>query len=520
MKSVYSNRSLRSAPFISALLAVALAASPALGQGAEGDGASTAAERAAARSQADTEARARALLETLASATSAEERLAAAKALAALRPTPVAFLESHFARERGSTDADRRAVLAAIEAEVPDEQGRFRTPGRSTKRAERAADEFDWLAELAKLSPRPGLADTLTDVATLRALAASTDPEAGDAILRFVFGDAGLIYRDEGGRYLRKMSPYSLPALIRGSQSRKNRSMARYANYQLERLDRQNPFKAFADAPTDDLEIAVLEAFAESQYREAVYTVLDQVDHATPRVRAAARAAWLEYMTGKPPREAPKRKLELPGGKLTEEEEPLWLDHRELGEIALRRRLEELTGTKPERKATPAEMSEELFAFYDQRRTREVDAELAAGLARADDGDLEGAVALFDRILVQEPDYAKRDQMAPVYLRHAEARADAGAWREAAIAYGKAHSVAPEGEHAKEALSQHHYARGKATQAEGGDGSAEFARAEELGGPTAAASDGRWLLLAGVAGLGTSLVLLFLGIARRRAMAA
>src|SRR5690606_6869078 len=160
-----------------------------------------------------------------------------------------------------------------------------------------------------------------------------------------------------------------------------SKSLARYAKYQLERLDRENPHKALGDAPTDDLKVEILKAFADSQYREAVYAVLDTVDHVAPEVRRAAREAWMEYATGKPPPPPPKQKLQLPGGKQTDEEMPLWLDHRELADIAIRRLLEKLTGEKPDRKAKLADLSAQLFSFYDQRRQKAMDEELEAGLA-------------------------------------------------------------------------------------------------------------------------------------------
>src|SRR5690606_21525032 len=98
----------------------------------------------------------------------------------------------------------RRAVLAAIEAEVPDASGRFPSLGRrdSLKEKERQ-DTFDWLGALAKLDPAtPGLAEVFADVAAVRALSESNRPDAAAVILEFAFTETGLIYRDECGRRL------------------------------------------------------------------------------------------------------------------------------------------------------------------------------------------------------------------------------------------------------------------------------------------------------------------------------
>ena len=69
---------------------------------------------------------------------------------------------------------------------------------------------------------------------------------------------------------------------------------------------------------------------------------MDKVNADSPRVRAAARAAWMAYITGPPPPPAPKKKLQLPGGKLTKKEKPLWLTYRELADNELRKAANEL----------------------------------------------------------------------------------------------------------------------------------------------------------------------------------
>ena len=412
---------------------------------------------------------------------------------------------------------------------MPDEKGKFRAPGRQPDKEERANDKLDWLAPLVELPASPALTDVLLDIAAIRALAASKLSRGAAAILTFAFQDEGVAYRDECGRYLRRMSPWSLPALIRAAEMPAGRaadkSRARYARYQLERLDRENPRKALNDAPTDELQAEILHTFADSQYREAVFVVLDNVNHVSPRVRQAAREAWMEYATGRPPREVPKQKLQLPGGKLSEEEVPLWLNHRELADIAIRRRLEELTGKKPATRATLEELSAQLFAVHDARQSAHLDKALAAGLAEAAKGEIDEAVARFDAILVQAPDYKRRGEMAEVYMRLGDELEKAGKWREAATAFGKAHAVAPAGPVADQALSRHHKARGRGLAAEGKKevAEAEMARATEIDQAVdrrqveqAGRGDRQWMLVAGICGALAGLGLLAMGLAWRR----
>lgn len=469
---------------------------------------------------------AQAVFDGLTAADRADARAKVVEQLLALDPIPVSELRKVLARQRTSSDVERRAVLSGLGFDVPDEKGRFRAPGRQTEKQEKANDELDWLAHVVEQPKSAALDDVLIDVAALRALSASKKSAGAAAILEFAFAESGVAYRDECGRLLRRMSPWSLPALIVGAESRKGSlSLRRYAKYQLERLDRENPKKALADAPTDPLKVEILRAFADSQYREAVYAVLETVDHVSPEVRRAARAAWMEYATGKPPPPAPKQKLQLPGGKLSDKEVPLYLDHRELGDIAIRRLLEQLTGEKPNRKANLGEMSEALFRFYDDRRQKKLDQELEAALAEAADNPA-AAVARFDAILVQAPDYHRRGEMASAYLAHGEALEKEKKWREAASAYGKAHGVAGKGQVADSALAQMHRARGKGLESEGKDGAAELARASELGAAARVRSGGdaagggdagdRWMLYGGLGGAAAGILLLLWGLAWRR----
>jgi tetratricopeptide (TPR) repeat protein len=478
--------------------------------------------------------RVRELLDTVASAAASKARLDAAAQLAELGAGAVPALGAHLARERRFTDADRRAALTAIHAALPDEKGRFARQSKDS--VVRDGDDFDWLAELAALDDAPpATGEVMADVAAIRALAASRDVEAGKLILSFAFMDAGMPYRDECGRYLRRMAPYSLPALLAEARDEGKSAISRYAAYQLERMDRKSPAKVLEQASLDEnLEVAVLEAYGKSKPREAVGPILAALDDPSPRVRAAARAAWLGYVTGPEPPPAPKRRLKLPGGRLSDEPEPLWLTYRELADIELRRTYEEVLGEKPPRRDSLEELSNKLFAHYDELRTSALATRSREAHALAESGDWAGATAAYDRILAEAPDHADRERMATAYYQHATALEREKKWREAAAAYSKAHGLAPAAEHANAALAGHHFALGRALQAEGKDGTAALRRAAGLAperaealangsdedvaalGPGHAGSAHRWMLYAGVAGCAGALFLLILGLAVRR----
>ncbi len=465
------------------------------------------------------------LLATLQSDAPATERLEAAAALAAAGPTAIPALEKFLARPRKSTDAERRAVLAAIDAQVPDQKGRFKNPGREGEQQKQADDALDWLAKLVELGPMPGLGEVVADVAAIRALAATPSAAAGEVVLDFAFSDVGLVFRDECGRYLRKMMPYSLPALIHADGIRKKySSKRRYAKYQLERLDRENPAKALEAAAADPrLEADIFLAWRDTRAREPIPVILKNLDHVSPLVRAAAREAWMALVTGKPPPDAPKRKLVLPGGELTKEEQPLWLNSREMADVALHREIERLYGEPADRRATLEELSKKLFAYYDNRRAAQDEKLLDAGLAAAKEGDWKQATTDFDRVLAEHPEHPRRAEMAPAYVAAGKALRKEKKYRDAALAFRKATLLAPDRDDNKTLLASYHQALGKALQAEGHDGSAELHLAATLQPDARAFEDedtdsaGQpWLLYGGGAIGLLALLLLVLGLRARR----
>jgi tetratricopeptide (TPR) repeat protein len=314
------------------------------------------------------------------------------------------------------------------------------------------------------------------------------------------------------------MAPYSLPALTRAAEvlGKDNLSQRRYAIYQLERIDRRSPMKALRDAPSNSLKAELMMVFAETAHREGVYAVLPHLNDGAPDIRAAARKAWDVYLKTTP-HKPPERRLELPGGKLSDERVPLWLDHKQLMHEALRKELEKRTGTMPPEIDTVEAMTTRLLTLYDEQRKKELDQKFDAALTAARGDGIAEATAVFDAILAQNPNYDRRSEMTGAYLRLGDTLADEKKWRDAATAYGKAHSVAPAGDLANSALSKHHFARGKEVEKAGGDATAEFTRAIEVDPEQRADNQrgGRWMLVAGLVGGLAGIAFLVLGFRRR-----
>lgn len=476
------------------------------------------------------------LLEVLHGTGSADARNAAVAELTKLGDDAVPALKKFMKRKRATSVAARRAVLVRIGASIPDKNGKFHNPGRTTSAQRKKDDEVDWLAELLALDPKDAaVADVVADVGVIRALAGMHNVDAGDLIFRVAFSDDTMIYRDECGRQMRKMAPYSIPALVRRAAIAKKYSSARrYATYQLERMDLESPKKAVRSAAGDErLEATLLWTYGDAGYREAVAEVLAHTNDESPAIRAAARKGWNAYITGKAP-EPPKRKLSLPGNKHTEKEQPLYLNYKELADIELRNTYEQVLGEKPKRRAKLKEMTKALFDHYDQERAAAAGKLVDVALKKADDGDLAGAVADLDQLLAQEETTDRGPKVAAVYFRRAGELEKAKEWRAAARAYGKAQALDPQGDNATDALAGHYYTLAQAVKAEGGDASELLAKAAALQpkaksggsshpGRTMPGDDGdspTWMLYVGGAGALAALLLLVLGLRMRRHSAA
>jgi tetratricopeptide (TPR) repeat protein len=433
------------------------------------------------------------VLDRIVAGPDAAARKAAIEELNKLAPTAIEAIGAWVQRAHATEQADRRKALGEINAAVPDKAGRFPAlpPGKKE-------EEVDWLKALFEvkvdLTPHNEL---MADVAAIRALAGTRDPRAATAILDIAFGEDTIIYRDECGRYVRKMEPYSVPALTRESQAAKDPERRRYATWQLERLDRQDPLKALSAAAGDErLTIAVLDAFRETRLREAVHAVWTKVGADSPAVRAAARAAWTDYITGPPPPPAPRKKLQLPGGKLTKKPKPLWLTYRELADNELRQAANELLGedyplqdedslddkpvTVKTEKVDLEVLTRRLFDHFDGERAKKEAAQWAAAKAKAEAGDLQTAAAMLDRLIATNPDRGERAEMAAVYARWGKQLEDKQQWAEASAAYSKAHGLDPKAAAAGGRLAAHHYTLGKALEAQGKDGGPDYRKAIAL----------------------------------------
>jgi len=480
-----------------------------------------------------------AVLEAIVAGPDSTAREKAIAELIKLTPEAVETVGEWLVREHKHDVADRKKVLVGIKAAVPDKTGKFTVPwSRPSNKELQADDDVDWLKALLDKSQAAAAGEVIADVAVIRALAASKDVRGAQYIFHAAFAETSMVYRDECGRYLRKMEPYSIPALTRESWSR-DQDRKRYGTWQLERLDRQDAAKALGAATGDEqLQVAILDVFRETHHREAVHAVWATVDAGSQLVREAARRAWMEYITGAPPPPAPRQHLNLPGGKKTRFAKPLWLTYRELADNELRKAANELLhedypldeasidDSQKTVKAVPIDLEDvtrRLFAFYDGERKKREGKQWDNAKAKSDKGDLAGAATLLDQLVATNPDRAERVEMAKVYIAHAKQLEGASKWADASAAYSKAYGLDPK----KPSLAAQHYTLGKALESQGKDGGPEIRRAvaldpeyapaksaaEKLTPPSRAA----WMLYAAIGAGGLAVLLFGAAMLRRRA---
>jgi len=362
---------------------------------------------------------------------------------------------------RRSQVAEFRALLDLVGAEYPNDVGQFipkpPPPPPPRKKGEPRPPpppELDWLPALAGAAVPPELetarAEAVDLVATLRALASTRrwDKECPVArvLLDFAFEDHAGAFRDEVGRQVRALGEAALPPLIRLAlgQGKVARGERRYGNYQLDRMDRQRPETVMAQVRDDRIRAEILTAYGETRPASAVHVVLGECDASSPRVRRAARWAWMQYVTQKPP-DPPKRKLKLTGGKETDEEKELYLSYRELADLEIRRQWPALMNEPADPEKPLAELSAALFAKQDGERAQRWDAQFAQAETRRQAGDLAGAVGIYGWILAQDPFYGRRSEMAPGYLALARTLMAERRFAEAAGWLRQARALAPAG---------------------------------------------------------------------------
>ncbi|MCB9705808.1 MAG: hypothetical protein H6711_28350 [Myxococcales bacterium] len=353
---------------------------------------------------------------------------------------------------RQGRKADYKALLDKIGGDVPNRYGHFE---RSWKR-EHGYDvrlSEDWYGDLLALAPasiprslHAIYRDCVLEAALLRATAAigQAEPalvdEVVDTLLEAAYIHEGT-FRDEVGRALRAIGDPAIPELVRRSERppiKKEEDrfetayrQAEYAEYQLDALDRLQPRRAVAGVVDNPhLLAALLDAYGQRRVPEAAEVILDHVESPLPRVRRAARDAFLAYVSGPAPA-AERKTLRLLGGKTSTAK--AGLTYRDAAARAIRERLgadapdlveepcslylPEGAGRDPACEAQPERHTHAYLALLDARKAEAEEAVIVDALARA---ELDETIAELDRLLVANPERMADGRVIDAYRRAAE----------------------------------------------------------------------------------------------------
>jgi len=305
-------------------------------------------------------------------------------------------------------------------------------------------DDFDLIAALLAPQKRSGTEAwyvALETACLMRALAHIGTTAAVRQIVVASDDHRGAL-RAEAARLMHKLADKAVPALLIARTSSSS-AVRKWATTQLEVMGKKSAADA-VQTKSNQVLADVLRAFGTTHDVDAVPVVLSFVGSDRAQVRAAARDAVGAY------------------GK-----DALW---------KLREAYANLVAKPAPDDWSAERVARELFAAYDRARLEDVYTLLASGLEKQQKGDLDGAVADFDRVLARQPQLDRRAEMASGYALWAQAREDKD--RTAALAaYRKAQRLDPEGPRAKQIEGAIAYLEGEELLARGVVDTTPFERA-------------------------------------------
>lgn len=386
-----------------------------------------------------------------------EEIAAPARNLAETEASNWILVKAALLADRARSKGEYRSVLAVIGGDVPNRYGHFALHWKKAHGHQVKVSE-DWFEDLlvmplAKVSSamHDVYRDCVLEAALLRA--AAKIGRENPALTRDVVAtllDAAYThrgtFRDEVGRAIASMGDEAVPHLLRESipplvRSKRDEEStpykrALYAEYSLDRMGRLHPQSAIAsvrDQPR--LLVSLFRAYELAKTGAAAESLLDFVDAPTPQVRAAARDAFMAYVTGPMPT-IRKKTLRLLGGGTTTKS--AHVSYRGLAWAAIRDRLErerpeileqecdlytEAGDVDPYCEAQPERLARAYIGWLDARRRAEQEQVIAAALS---DADTEAAIEHIDRLLAAGADIERPHRLLPLFEGAAETAGDEG----------------------------------------------------------------------------------------------
>jgi len=377
--------------------------------------------------------------------------------IAAADPALWPVIKTMLLAERKAPKGDYRSLLKAIGGDVPNRYGHFSLAWKKAH-GHRVKLSQDWFADLlvlpgSKVSPMLSKVyrDCVLQTALLRAASQiGAVPERTDdvvaTLLTAAYHHQGT-FRDEVGRAMQGIGDEAIAALVRSSAPPPGKvpdddprvQRARYAQVQLDRMDRLHPQRAIDAVRSDPRRLTdVLIAYGTTKVGEAAAPLLDYADAADPSVRTAARDALLAYVKGPAPR-GQRRTIRLLGGGTSHAR--AYLTYRQRASLAITERmasempehLEPDCGAPDRGEDTrsaaqieacgqqPRRHVEAYFAALDQRRAVRRAQRLDAAIAQP---SVQRRVEALDQLLASEPNLPETDQLVAQYRGAALAALD------------------------------------------------------------------------------------------------
>jgi hypothetical protein len=289
--------------------------------------------------------------------------------------------------DKGNRDSMKLALEAIRKRARDDEREKLRAAGEKGKVA--TPDYLEMVSRDARPQAKEwqelisvlAMSRMLVQIATVEAAR-----ELIDVYVRF-----GEFMRVDTQLGLEKLNEKAVAALIEARRHRAEK-IARWAERQLDALGKGIPGEA---VQTQDQQVLadVLRAYGRTRDPDAARIVISFANSERAQVRDAARQA-----------------VALLG---------------EIGAWQLRDTYESIVGKKPQRDWSWERTARELFGEFDRLRLARVYEQFDRGINALQAGDTSAMKQAFDKVLAQNPNFERRSEMAPGYLKFASERADA-----------------------------------------------------------------------------------------------
>ena len=261
-------------------------------------------------------------------------------------------------------------------------------------------------------------------------------------VLFRVAGDHGGAMKPEVVKTLKDLGDRAVPALLEARRE-PSLELRKLAQTQLEGMGKRIAGDA-VQTPDNAVLADVLHAFADVHDLDALPVLLSFVNADRVLVRDAARDAIGDFG-----------------------QDAIW---------KLREAYANVLAHPAADNATAAQVAKELFAAYDRIRLQEVYGLLETGLAAAQNGRADDAVAAFDKVLARQPMLDRRGEMVPAYVQVAMSVEESDPPRALALLH-EAQRLWPESPRAPLIAGEIAYLEGKNLEARGISDPEPFRRA-------------------------------------------